>query len=61
MDQPVQQTEVWKAQTLEELVQILHQLFAEDKVNVAEVQTLMESYESNPAEWIQYAHFDQFR
>ncbi|KAG8130819.1 putative Cysteine dioxygenase type 1 protein [Naja naja] len=55
------QGEVWKAQTLKELIEILHHLFESDKVNVAEVQTLMESYESNPEEWTKYAQFDQFR
>ncbi|XP_007441353.2 cysteine dioxygenase type 1-like [Python bivittatus] len=53
--------EVWKARTLQELIEILHHLFAGDKVNVAEVQTLLESYESNPEEWGKYAQFDQFR
>ncbi|XP_053146691.1 cysteine dioxygenase type 1 isoform X1 [Hemicordylus capensis] len=60
MEQPVQ-TEVWKPQTLEELIRILHQLFSGDKVNIDEVQTLMESYESKPEEWTKYAQFDQFR
>ncbi|KAF4794072.1 hypothetical protein TURU_105332 [Turdus rufiventris] len=60
MEQPVQ-TETWKAQSLEELIRILHQIFAEDKVSVEEVQALMESYESNPEEWLQYAKFDQYR
>lgn len=55
------QGEAWKAQTLKELIEILHHLFASDKVNVAEVQTLMESYESNPEDWTKYAQFDQFR
>uniref|UniRef100_A0A0B8RZ61 Cysteine dioxygenase n=1 Tax=Philothamnus irregularis TaxID=1899461 RepID=A0A0B8RZ61_9SAUR len=55
------QGEEWKAQTLKELIEILHHLFASDKVNVAEVQTLMESYESNPEDWTKYAQFDQFR
>ncbi|XP_061874526.1 cysteine dioxygenase type 1 isoform X2 [Colius striatus] len=59
MEQPVQ-TEVWKPQSLEELVRILHRIFAEDKVSVEEVQELMESYESNPEEWLQYAKFDQY-
>ncbi|XP_042738812.1 cysteine dioxygenase type 1 isoform X2 [Lagopus leucura] len=59
MEQPVQ-TEMWKAGSLEELVRILHRLFAEDKVSVEEVQALMESYESNPDEWLQYAQFDQY-
>lgn len=60
MDRPMQ-TEVWKAQTLEELVEILHQLFSGDKVNVAEVQNAMESYDTNPEEWTKFAQFDQFR
>ncbi|XP_038258718.1 cysteine dioxygenase type 1 [Dermochelys coriacea] len=60
MEQPVQ-TEVWKAQTLQELIQILHHLFSSDKVSVEEVQALMESYESNPVEWMKYAQFDQYR
>lgn len=60
MEQPVQ-TEMWKAQSLEELIRILHRIFAEDKVSVEEVQALMESYESNPEEWLQYAKFDQYR
>nr|XP_020635704.1 cysteine dioxygenase type 1 [Pogona vitticeps] len=60
MDLPVQ-TEVCKAQTLGELIEILHRLFSDDKVSVAEIQTLMESYESNPEEWTRFAQFDQFR
>ncbi|XP_054141453.1 cysteine dioxygenase type 1 isoform X2 [Melozone crissalis] len=60
MEQPVQ-TETWKARSLEELIRILHQIFSEDKVSVDEVQALMESYESNPEEWLQYAKFDQYR
>lgn len=55
------QTELRKAQTLEELIQLLHELFAGDKVDVAEVQAVMESYESDPQEWSSYAHFDQYR
>lgn len=60
MEQPVQ-TEVWKAQTLQELIQILHHLFSSDKVSIEEVHALMESYESNPVEWMKYAQFDQYR
>ncbi|NXP45779.1 CDO1 dioxygenase, partial [Heliornis fulica] len=46
MEQPVQ-TETWKARSLEELIRILHRIFAEDKVSVEEVQALMESYTRN--------------
>ncbi|XP_040199728.1 cysteine dioxygenase type 1 [Rana temporaria] len=54
-------TEVLKPQTLEELIQILHQIFSSDKVNVEEVQNIVESYESNPLEWMKFAKFDPYR
>ncbi|NP_001083506.1 cysteine dioxygenase type 1 L homeolog [Xenopus laevis] len=55
------QTEVLKPNTLEELIQILHEIFASDKVNIEEVQNIVESYESNPREWMKFAKFDQYR
>lgn len=55
------QTEVLKPQTLQDLIQILHNIFSSDKINVEEVQTIMESYESNPLDWRQFAKFDQYR
>ncbi|XP_053557547.1 cysteine dioxygenase type 1 [Bombina bombina] len=54
-------TEVLKPQTLDELIQILHEIFASDKVNIEEVQNIVESYESNPQEWMKFAKFDQYR
>ncbi|KAM5192272.1 cysteine dioxygenase type 1 isoform 1-T1 [Mantella aurantiaca] len=54
-------TEVLKPQTLDELIQILHQIFSSDKVNAEEVQNIVESYESNPLEWMKYAKFDPYR
>ncbi|XP_063312996.1 cysteine dioxygenase type 1 [Pelobates fuscus] len=54
-------TEVLKPQTLDDLIQILHQIFASDKVNIEEVQNIVESYESNPLDWAKYAKFDQYR
>ncbi|XP_005992119.1 cysteine dioxygenase type 1 [Latimeria chalumnae] len=57
----MERTEVLKPQSLEDLVQTLYQIFVSDKVNVEEVQTLMESYQSNPQEWVKYAKFDQYR
>lgn len=54
-------TEILKPQTLDDLIQVLHEIFANDEVNVEEVQNIMESYESNPLEWAQYAKFDQYR
>ncbi|KAK5984091.1 Cysteine dioxygenase [Trichostrongylus colubriformis] len=47
--------------TLTELVATLRQIFADSEVNVAEVMHLMESYKSNPAEWKQYANFDEHK
>ncbi|XP_030048640.1 cysteine dioxygenase type 1 [Microcaecilia unicolor] len=57
----MEQTEVLKPQTLKELIHILHQIFASDAINVEEVQNIMESYESNPLDWMKYAQFDQYR
>ncbi|XP_048857066.1 cysteine dioxygenase type 1 [Brienomyrus brachyistius] len=57
----MEQTEVTKPQTLDDLIKILHQIFSSDSVNVEEVQTIMEAYESNPQEWMKFAKFDQYR
>jgi cysteine dioxygenase len=46
---------------LSDLVDELHRVFAEDRVNVEYVQYLMESYKSDPAEWLKYAKFNKFR
>lgn len=46
---------------LADLVDELHRVFAEDRVNVEYVQYLMESYRSDPAEWLKYAKFNKFR
>ena len=47
--------------TLQMLIEKLHELFAGDEVNVEEVQHVMESYNSNYAEWKKYANFDPHR
>ncbi|XP_030620463.1 cysteine dioxygenase type 1 isoform X2 [Chanos chanos] len=57
----MEQTEVMKPETLNDLINILHKLFEADEINVEEVQDIMESYESKPEEWMKYAKFDQFR
>ncbi|XP_029427114.1 cysteine dioxygenase type 1 [Rhinatrema bivittatum] len=57
----MEQTEVLKPQNLDELIQILHEIFSSDKINVEEVQNMMESYESNPLDWMKFAKFDQYR
>lgn len=46
---------------LNDLIGELHRVFAEDRVNVEYVQYLMESYQSDPAEWLKYAKFNKFR
>ncbi|XP_076005536.1 cysteine dioxygenase type 1 [Genypterus blacodes] len=57
----MEQTELTKPESLDELIKTLHKIFESDSVNVEEVQNIMESYTSNPQEWMQYAKFDQYR
>nr|Q6NWZ9.1 RecName: Full=Cysteine dioxygenase type 1; AltName: Full=Cysteine dioxygenase type I; Short=CDO; Short=CDO-I [Danio rerio]AAH59531.1 Cysteine dioxygenase, type I [Danio rerio]AAH67344.1 Cdo1 protein [Danio rerio] len=57
----MEQTEVMKPETLEDLIKTLHQIFQSDSINVEEVQNLMESYQSNPQDWMKFAKFDQYR
>lgn len=46
---------------LTDLIDELHRVFDEDRVNIEYVQYLMESYRSDPAEWLKYAKFNKFR
>lgn len=46
---------------LTDLISELHRVFDEDRVNVEYVRYLMESYRSDPAEWLKYAKFNKFR
>ncbi|XP_056094288.1 cysteine dioxygenase type 1 [Rhinichthys klamathensis goyatoka] len=57
----MEQTEVIKPETLDDLIKTLHKIFESDSVNVEEVQSIMEAYESNPQEWMKFAKFDQYR
>ncbi|XP_018529918.1 cysteine dioxygenase type 1 [Lates calcarifer] len=57
----MENTEVVKPETLDELIKILHEIFESDHINVDEVKAVMEAYESNPQEWKQYAKFDKYR
>lgn len=57
----MEQTEVVVPKSLVELIAILHKIFESDHINVEEVQEIMESYESNPQDWKQYAKFDKYR
>jgi len=47
--------------SLEELVNILDDIFAHDDISVDYVQKLMTSYKSNPKEWKSFAKFDKYR
>jgi len=47
--------------SLQMLVEKLHVVFAEDKVNVEEVQQTMENYQSNYQDWKKFANFDPHR
>lgn len=49
------------AESLDDLIKILHKLFEGDTVNVDEVQSVMESYDTKPQEWMKYAKFDPHR
>ncbi|XP_077093792.1 cysteine dioxygenase type 1 [Siphateles boraxobius] len=57
----MEQTEVIKPETLDDLIKTLHEIFESDSVNVEEVQSIMEAYESKPQEWMKFAKFDQYR
>lgn len=57
----MEHTELTKTETLEDLIKTLHKVFESDSINVEEVQSIMESYESKPDEWMKYATFDQYR
>lgn len=46
---------------LADLIAELYRVFDEDRVNVEYVRYLMESYQSDPGEWLKYAKFNKFR
>lgn len=48
-------------ENLKDLIQQLHKVFAQDKINIDYVKALMESYKSNPREWKKFAKFDPHR
>lgn len=47
--------------TLDNMVEGLRILFAEDRVDVDQVKKYMGEYKSNPTEWQNYAKFDPHR
>lgn len=57
----MEQTEVVKPETLDDLIKILHKIFESDSISVQEVQDVMDAYEGKPQEWMKYAKFDQYR
>ncbi|XP_028314494.1 cysteine dioxygenase type 1 [Gouania willdenowi] len=56
-----QQKEMVKPKTMDELIQGLYRIYSSKDIDVKEVQDLMESYDSNPQDWKQYAKFDPYR
>ena len=46
---------------LNDLIEQLHEVFAEENVNIEYVHKLMESYTSNRKDWKKYAKFDPHR
>lgn len=50
-----------KPESLQELIESLHILFATDRVNVDHVQAVMENYESNEDDWEKFTIFDHYR
>ncbi|XP_022090767.1 cysteine dioxygenase type 1-like [Acanthaster planci] len=48
-------------QNIQELIESLHVLFSEEKVNIEEVQEVMERYDSREEEWDCFAHYDEHR
>uniref|UniRef100_A0AAR2LU72 Cysteine dioxygenase n=1 Tax=Pygocentrus nattereri TaxID=42514 RepID=A0AAR2LU72_PYGNA len=57
----MEQTEVVKPETLDDLIKVLHKIFESDTINIEEVQNIVEAYESKPQEWMKFAKFDQYR
>lgn len=49
------------AETLDDLIGELHNVFNSDRVNIEYVNHLLLSYKSNPKEWKKFAKFDRFK
>ncbi|KAK3735557.1 hypothetical protein RRG08_054130 [Elysia crispata] len=47
--------------SLPELIERLHDIFANEDISIEYVQKLMASYKSNPREWKKFAKFDKHR
>ena len=46
---------------LQQLIEKLHVIFANDRIDADEVQGVMESYKASRADWEKYASFDPYR
>lgn len=53
--------EIGQLLTLNDLIEKLHEVFAEDHINVEYVKAVLAAYKSNPKDWKKYAKFDQHR
>ncbi|XP_071942706.1 cysteine dioxygenase type 1-like [Antedon mediterranea] len=47
--------------TIDTLGETLTEIFSSERVNIEEVQTVMENYKSSALDWKKYAHFDPHR
>jgi len=47
--------------SLQELIAILNEIFASDRVNIEEVDKLLSSYRANPGDFEKFTIFDQYR
>ena len=50
-----------KVADLSELIQECRKIFSNNEVDIEQVQNLLYSYQSNPKDWKQFAHFDRFK
>ena len=47
--------------TLNDLIDELHNIFSKDIINIEHVNHLLLNYKSNPNEWKKFAKFDRYR
>lgn len=56
-----QQRQQQPPKSLDELITQLRRIFESKQVDIDQVKQLMASYQSKPSDWIDYAHFNEFR
>lgn len=59
LEKPLKNVKI--AETLDDLITELHNVFNSDRVNIEYVNHLLLSYKSNPKEWKRFAKFDRFK